>query len=443
MRERDCYSVSASKILALTPSCCSPDRSPPPLRQLDSILFSKGAEAPDSGATGGKSGRAREGGTRFTATAFPLFRCFCSVANIGTVSPTEEKRSLPEGADDSGHSCTIGSEIYLDVSYLHYLHDARRSIGSCLQACRVWSAPYDGKDPPPDKYHGGVLKEPVLKGHPPQGTARKIPQPLAQARPAKNGEPASGNPLELEWDDSYDACPVQTGDAGEETPAPSAEPPKHIQEMRKTATMLVKGSYIEENDFQDDVMVYDLVAKKDSRDSGPDKSNRSAPEGAQPGSAEAPPDAGGPAAPRDAVGSDSKARSQTGCNSNLQNGAASELRDDLLAQYEDLLRALDPGPGGKPVRDEGGSRKDATPAEEEEDDEEEEMDFSFIPETPDPEKLPFGRFFGGTAGRGQSVPFTGQSGVPAFPPRAPEPGAERPFVQVRSSACCCPAWRTC
>lgn len=57
VRERDCYSVSASKILALTPSCCSPDRSPPPLRQLDSILFSKGAETPESGATGGKEGR--------------------------------------------------------------------------------------------------------------------------------------------------------------------------------------------------------------------------------------------------------------------------------------------------------------------------------------------------------------------------------------------------
>lgn len=61
MRERDCYSVSASKILALTPSCCSPDRSPPPLRQLDSILFSKSAETPDSGGTGGKSGRAWKG----------------------------------------------------------------------------------------------------------------------------------------------------------------------------------------------------------------------------------------------------------------------------------------------------------------------------------------------------------------------------------------------
>lgn len=347
-------------------------------------------------------------------------------------------RSLPEGADDSGHSCTIGSEIYLDVSYLHYLYDARRSIGCCLQACRVWSAAYDGKDPPPDKYHPGVLKEPVLKGRPPQGTPRKVPQPLAQAGPAKNREPASGNPLELEWDDSYDACPVQTGDAGEEKPAPSAEPPKHIQEMRKTAIMLVKGSYIEENDFQDDVMVYDLVAKKDSRDSerGEPKSNKSAPKGAQPGSAEASPDTGRPA-PSQKIGSDSKARSQTGCNSNLQNGAAAELRDDLLAQYEDLLRALDPGPGGKPVRDEGGSRKDATAAEEEEE-EEEEMDFSFIPETPEPEKLhlPIGKFFSGTAGRGTSVPFTGQSGIPAFPPERQNPELKAvcaptgPFVSV-------------
>lgn len=54
VRERDCYSVSAAKILALTPSCCSPEHSPPPLRQLDSILFSKGPEASaNSDSTGG------------------------------------------------------------------------------------------------------------------------------------------------------------------------------------------------------------------------------------------------------------------------------------------------------------------------------------------------------------------------------------------------------
>uniref|UniRef100_H3CCJ1 FHF complex subunit HOOK interacting protein 1A n=1 Tax=Tetraodon nigroviridis TaxID=99883 RepID=H3CCJ1_TETNG len=147
VRERDCYSVSASKILALTPSCCSPDRSPPPLRQLDSILFSKGAETP-----GGTGARECTVPVRVTAQR----ECTTRVTNKCL---TEENRSIPEGADDSGHSCTIGSEIYLDVSYLHYLYDARRSISSCLRACRVWSAPYDGKDPPPDRRPQGAAAE--------------------------------------------------------------------------------------------------------------------------------------------------------------------------------------------------------------------------------------------------------------------------------------------
>lgn len=321
---------------------------------------------------------------------------------------TEENRSVPEGADDSGHSCTIGSEIYLDVSYLHYLYDARQSISSCLRACRVWSAPYDGKDPPPDKYHPGVLKEPLLKGHQPHGAPRKVPQALAQPPPSRNTAAVSGNPLELEWDDSYDACPVQTAEAAEESEPPPAEPPKHIQEMRKTAIMLVKGSYVEENDFQDDVMVYDLVAKKDSRDSehGELKSSQSACREAQPGSAEAPLEKGqSPALPQN---------TKAGLDPTLPNGAAAELRDDLLAQYEDLFCTLDAGAAGKPVPAEGESRKAVTSVAEEEE-EEEEMDFSFIPETPEAEKLHplFGKFFSGSVGRSQAVPFTGQSRVSA------------------------------
>uniref|UniRef100_A0A671YRU1 FHF complex subunit HOOK interacting protein 1A n=1 Tax=Sparus aurata TaxID=8175 RepID=A0A671YRU1_SPAAU len=307
VRERDCYSVSAAKILALTPSCCSPDRSPPPLRQLDSILFSKGAETPNS--------------TRAT-----------------------------EEDDGSGNSCTIGSEIYLDVSYLHYLYDARLSISGCIQACQVWSALYDGEDPPPEKYQPGVLEEPAL-------TRTQM--------------------LELEWDDSYDACPVQTAEAPVESKPPQqppAEPPKHIQEMRKTAIMLVKGTYIEENEFQDDVMVYDLVAKKDARD----------------------------------------VERQTDCKSNLQNNntAAAELGDDLLAQYEELIRTLDSEAGGKQVKTDAEVKKPVAPAAEvEEEEEEEEMDFtSFSAETPEPEKVqsPFGpKFCSGSVGRSHSVPFTG------------------------------------
>ncbi|XP_041789699.1 protein FAM160A1 [Chelmon rostratus] len=393
VRERDCYSVSAAKILALTPSCCSPDRSPPPLRQLDSILFSKGAETPSN------------------------------------TSSTEEHESFSEEDDGSGNSCTIGSEIYLDVSYLHYLYDARLSISSCIRACQVWSAPYDGEDPPPEKYQPGVLEEPGLKSRQNQLAPKRVPQLLAprpRPCPPPNTELPSINQLELEWDDSYDACPVQTDEAPAQSKPPQqppAEPPQHIQEMRKTAIMLVKGSYIEENEFQDDAMVYDLVAKKDTRDveRGKLKSSRSESGETQPGSAEVPLKNGlsltlptSLMADNSKNSSDSKVKGQTDCNSNLQNNTtAAELGDDLLAQYEELIRTLDTEAGGKQVKTDGELKKPVTPAEEEEkEEEEEEMDFtSFSAETPEAEKLqsPFGavKFCSGSASRSHSVPFTG------------------------------------
>uniref|UniRef100_UPI0037E97098 FHF complex subunit HOOK-interacting protein 1A n=1 Tax=Semicossyphus pulcher TaxID=241346 RepID=UPI0037E97098 len=381
VRERDCYSVSAAKILALTPSCCSPDHSPPPLRQLESILFSKGAETPN------------------------------------TASTKEETETFLVEDDGSGNSCTIGSEIYLDVSYLHYLYDARLSISSCIRACHVWSALYDGEDPPPEKYQPGVLEEPGLKSRQTQMALRKVPQPVVprpRPCPPPNAEPASVSQLELEWDDSYDAGPMQIAEAPEESKPPlppSAEPPMHIQEMRKTAIMLVKGSYIEENEFQDDVMVYDLVAKKDARDVERVRLNSSGAksEEAQPGPAEVSLKNGlnltlpTPLMADNKSSSDTKAKSQTDCNSNLQNTAPA---DDLLAQYEELLRTLDSEAAGKLVKTDAEMKKPVTPAEEEE----EEMDFtSFTVETP--EKLPHSPFgtklSSGSAGRSQSVPFTG------------------------------------
>ncbi|XP_031719022.1 protein FAM160A1 isoform X3 [Anarrhichthys ocellatus] len=381
--ERDCYSVSAAKILALTPSCCSPDHSPPPLRQLDSILFSKGAETPNN------------------------------------TSATEERESFLEDDDGSGNSCTIGSEIYLDVSYLHYLYDARLSISSCIQACQVWSARYDGEDPPPEKYQPGVLEELGLKSRQTQMAFKRVPQPLApRPRPPPNTELPSITQLELEWDDSYDACPVQTAEAPVETKRlqrPPAEPPKHIQEMRKTAVMLVQGSYIEENEFQDDGMVYDLVAKKDTRDTESSKLKSSGSESkTQPGSAEVPLKNGlsltlPTSVMADKNTLDTKAKGQTDCNSHLQNTTAAKSGDDLLAQYEELIRTLDTKAGGKQLKPDGEMKKPVTPAEEEE--EEEEMDFtSFSAETPEPEKLhsPFGaKFVSGSGGRKQSAPFTG------------------------------------
>uniref|UniRef100_A0A671YU57 FHF complex subunit HOOK interacting protein 1A n=1 Tax=Sparus aurata TaxID=8175 RepID=A0A671YU57_SPAAU len=391
VRERDCYSVSAAKILALTPSCCSPDRSPPPLRQLDSILFSKGIS--------------------------------CCVAVLHHFTPCSHM------SNSLFLLCVSAAlrQIYLDVSYLHYLYDARLSISGCIQACQVWSALYDGEDPPPEKYQPGVLEEPALTRT--QMVLKRVPKPVAprpQHRPQPNTEPPAVNQLELEWDDSYDACPVQTAEAPVESKPPQqppAEPPKHIQEMRKTAIMLVKGTYIEENEFQDDVMVYDLVAKKDARDveRAKLKSRGSESESTQQGSAELPLKNGlSLTLPPSLMAENSmktlepKATGQTDCKSNLQNNntAAAELGDDLLAQYEELIRTLDSEAGGKQVKTDAEVKKPVAPAAEvEEEEEEEEMDFtSFSAETPEPEKVqsPFGpKFCSGSVGRSHSVPFTG------------------------------------
>lgn len=347
VRERDCYSVSAAKILALTPSCCSPDRSPPPLRQLESILFSKGADTPSS-------------------------------------TSTENIDSFSDDDDGLGNSCTIGSEIYLDVSYLHYLYDARLSISSCLRACQVWSAPYDGQDPQPDKFQPGVLEEPLLKIK--QIKPKKIPQLAFPRKPSHSD--TSVPHLELEWDDSFDACPVQSPEVTEAKLVHSDEPPKHIQDMRRTAIMLVKDAYIEESDFQDDVMVYNLVAKKDSKDIDRTKNKVSEEAAVEVKN--------GPTHPNPDT--------QTDCNSNHKS-SASEMAEDLLAQYEDLIRTLDTETGEKAVAAEGDGKRAV------EVEEEEEMDFSsFAPETPESEKplSPFGlKPRSGSINRNHTVPFTG------------------------------------
>lgn len=326
--------------------------------------------------------------------------------------------------DGSGNSCTIGSEIYLDVSYLHYLYDARLSISGSIRACRVWSAPYNGEDPPPEKYQPGVLEEPGQRSQRTQMALKKAPHQLAvpphPSAPVTT-EMSSISQLELEWDDSYDACPVQTEEApGESRPPqpPAAEPPKHIEEMRRTAIMLVKGSYIEENEFQDDVMVYDLVAKKDTREDEHEKHKPKQSESdPQPASAGVPLKNGlSLTLPTSGVadnGQTSSNRVQTGSKANIQRPTAVELGDDLLAQYEELIRALDTEAGGKPVKADGELRKPVPPVMEEEEEEEEGMDFtSFSAVTPEPEKLhsPFGtKCRSGSASRSHSLPFTGKS----------------------------------
>ncbi|XP_036810201.1 protein FAM160A1 [Oncorhynchus mykiss] len=407
VKERDFYSVSAAKILALTPSCCSPEHSPPPLRQLDSILWSKGTD---------------------------------NSANTGTMET--EETFLEE--DGSGYSCVIGSEIYLDVNYLHYLYNARLGISSCTRACQVWSAPYDGEDPPPEEYQPSALEEAGARGRQAQTVNPKRSHPHPRPRPPcppQTTDPAPTNQLELEWDDSYDAGPVVSPEAAAAESSrppqlPAAEPPKHIQEMRRTAIMLVKGSYIEESDFQDDVMVYDLVAKKDARDTVDCRrpSRETLPESEESEidsnlnleedhfkesslqEKDEVPLSNGLSLPLHPTnmevtkGSKEVKAHVADHNSNLQSPSA-EVGDDLMGQYEELIRTLgsdETGTGGSShvkTVDKEFRNPVVTPMEEDE------VDFSsFSVDTPELEK-PHSSLFGtklrSGSTRSHSVPFTG------------------------------------
>ncbi|KAL0203784.1 hypothetical protein M9458_001802, partial [Cirrhinus mrigala] len=303
--------------------------------------------------------------------------------------------------DDSGNSCVIGSEIYLDVSYLHYLYDAQNSISHCMRACRVWSAPYDGENPPPEEYQCSALEE-AGKTRPPFNS-RKTPNQMHRSGPPHKDLAATPGLLELEWDDSYDACPTQLHpeEDQEARPIPD-EPPKHIQELRKTAIMIVKGSYIEESEFQNDVMVYDLVAQKDARDSG---NGYQAPSNhTEPAKQEV---LAGSVTDQKTTNSDSSMsnglRSPLDEMDSKKRGSQSDPGEDLMAQYEELIRTLGAQPTS-PAKTDSEVKCPTDVMDEEED----EIDFnSFSPETPEAEKLPSP--FGTkprSGSRGHAVPFT-------------------------------------
>ncbi|KAK7129474.1 hypothetical protein R3I94_017628 [Phoxinus phoxinus] len=208
LRERDCYSITASSLLSLTPSFFIPKPSLAPPPKPDYILWSKVTEG--------------------------LLR-----GNMGM-------EDLFSGGDSVGFSRITSSEPLMDKNYLHYLYDGRRAVCVGVQACVVWSHPYDGLNPSPNEYEEEDESLPL-------SAQTHTPHPASE----------TSERVELEWDDTYDASP-------DEEPIPENmipdEPPKHIQEMRKSAIMLIKGSYIEESDFQDDVLVYNLIAQKDARD---------------------------------------------------------------------------------------------------------------------------------------------------------------------------------
>ncbi|XP_053199597.1 FHF complex subunit HOOK interacting protein 1A-like [Scomber japonicus] len=235
LKQRDCYSSSASSFLLLMPSWCP---------------------------------------------VYPL-----------NINKQSEHIHWPKGADlsvsDSVGYCR-GSDFLMDVNYLHYLWDAQQAISTSHRACQLWSAPYDGTDPPPQEYRSDTPADDMDEEEEEIVTRAKSdsicsvvssPPPSALSpTPSCSDTISTGNQtgrassaLELEWDDIFaddDPSSMMINAAlanGSTDRCTTPALPRHIQEMRRNATKLVHGSYVEESEFQDDILVYDLVAKKDTK----------------------------------------------------------------------------------------------------------------------------------------------------------------------------------
>ncbi|XP_057710435.1 FHF complex subunit HOOK-interacting protein 1A-like isoform X2 [Corythoichthys intestinalis] len=201
-----------------------------------------------------------------SASFLLLLPSWCPV-RLPNTNGASEHIHWPKGEDGSvtdGVGYWRGSEFLMEVNYLHYLSDARQAIATSNRACRHWSAPYDGHDPPTAQDLSGTVDD--IEGQLKIDSLDASPtSPSVDPVSNCNHAGRTSSSLELEWDDIF-----ADGEASSTTfgcyvaPLPPL-PPSHIQEMRRSAIKLVHGAYVEESEFEEDVLVYDLVAQKDAK----------------------------------------------------------------------------------------------------------------------------------------------------------------------------------
>ncbi|KAM4564679.1 LOW QUALITY PROTEIN: FHF complex subunit HOOK-interacting protein 1A-like [Fundulus diaphanus] len=233
-----------------------------------------------------------------SAASFLLLMPSWCPAALSSAPSLSEHIHWPKGAElavsDSVAYCR-GLDFLMDVNYIHYLWDARQAIAISCRACRFWSAAYDGFDPPPQEYRSDTPGDDIedeeafmqrLKSDSICSVVVLRPPSALSPTPSSSETVSTSNQagrassaMELEWDDIFAEEELASPSAIFNPPngcvesdrcrlsplPPTPLPPRHIQEMRLTATRLVRGAYVEESEFQDDAIVYDLVAQKDTK----------------------------------------------------------------------------------------------------------------------------------------------------------------------------------
>ncbi|XP_045068814.1 FHF complex subunit HOOK interacting protein 1A-like, partial [Coregonus clupeaformis] len=131
---------------------------------------------------------------------------------------------MSEG-DSVGYSRIYRTDFLMDANYLQYLWDARVGIAASLQACLVWSGPYDGENPAPPREEEDVEEERETEEEggqtdrtfnwtssptPPLISPSFLSPPVTMGNQHRGGDGDGGDRggrvsvIDLEWDDSYE-----------------------------------------------------------------------------------------------------------------------------------------------------------------------------------------------------------------------------------------------
>lgn len=159
VRDVDLYGRAADKFLSLIPRCCR-HRAPSPPRP-EHASWARGGPSREAGRREDTTGPGSPSVDSSSVVTVPRpstpsrLALFLRQQSLGgseapapaprspglAASPASSPGRRPSPAEEPGE---------LEDNYLEYLREARRGVDRCVQACRAWSAPYDGERPPPE-----------------------------------------------------------------------------------------------------------------------------------------------------------------------------------------------------------------------------------------------------------------------------------------------------
>ncbi|XP_072466253.1 FHF complex subunit HOOK-interacting protein 1B isoform X3 [Notamacropus eugenii] len=145
VRDLDLYGRAADKFLSLIPRCCR--HRPPSPPHLEQTSWARGPGSPNLDSSSVVTVTRPS-----TPSRLALFLRQQSLGGTEPPSPAPRSPSLaPSPASSPGHRPgSVEEPGELEDNYLEYLREARHCVDHCVHACRSWSAPYDGEQPPAD-----------------------------------------------------------------------------------------------------------------------------------------------------------------------------------------------------------------------------------------------------------------------------------------------------